>query len=268
MYIRVSELKNLTIRAVDGDIGRCRDFLFDDEHWTVRYLELNTSRWLLGKRVLVSPAVAGVPDLEGKRLPVDITKAAIEGAPGLEQDQPVSRQYEAEFARHYGQMYYWWGVGLWGAGPYPGDILVHGDVPSPTPPREDEPEAEEVVNSIEEDNHLRSAQEVIGYTTHAIDGTLGDVDDFIVDTRTWTICFAVLDTGNWLPGRKVMLPVAWVSGISWGDRAFNIDVTRAALESAPSMEEPLSVESIKSFYAHFGEAGGAGHAPVRPQDAG
>ena len=38
MYVRVSELKNTTISSLDGDIGRCRDFLFDDEHWTVRYL--------------------------------------------------------------------------------------------------------------------------------------------------------------------------------------------------------------------------------------
>lgn len=249
MYSRVSDLRNLTIHSLDGDIGRCRDFLFDDAHWTVRYLELNTSRWLLGRRVLVSPAAVGIPDFDDKRLSVELTKEAIESAPGLEKDQPVSRQYEAEFSRHYGQMYYWWGLGLWGTGSVPGDIRVPDEVALSAQQNEDEAYP---VNSIEKNNHLRSAEEVIGYTTHATDGALGEVDDFIVDTTTWGISFAVLNTRRWLPGRKVMLPVAWVSGISWAERTFQVDVTRAALESAPALEEPLTIESIKAFYSHFG----------------
>lgn len=244
MYVRVSELKNLTISALDGDIGRCRDFLFDDEHWTVRYLEVNTSRWLLGRRVLLSPAVVGIPDLENKRLPVDLARVAIESAPGLDEDQPVSRQYEAAYAQHFGQLYYWWGGGLWGAGPYPGDIISTGQ---PVPPAT-QPEAE----LHDEDNHLRSAEEVIGYRTQAVDGDLGAVHDFILDTRTWTIGFVELDTRRWLPGRKILMPISWSSSISWSERAFNVDVTREAIKTAPEMEEPLSIEAIKAYYAHFG----------------
>ena len=246
MYTRVSELKNLTIAARDGDIGRCRDFLFDDESWTVRYLELNTSRWLLGRRVLISPAVVGEADFDAERLPVDLTRKHIESAPGLGEEQPVSRAYEEEFARHYGHMYYWWGAGLWGAGPYPGNILL---------PKEGAPEPEpDEINSIERENHLRSAKEVHGYVIQAIDGQLGEVDDFIVDTSTWTIGFVVLDTRRWLPGKKVMLPVAWAAGISWADRSFRVDVTKEVLELAPALEEPLTGDDIVAFYAHFGRS--------------
>ncbi|MEE4144883.1 MAG: PRC-barrel domain-containing protein [Halieaceae bacterium] len=244
MYARVSELKNLTISALDGDIGRCRDLLFDDVHWTVRYLEVNTSRWLLGRRVLISPAVVGIPDIENKRLPVEVEKTAIESAPGLDKDQPVSRQYEAAYAQHYGQLYYWWGGGIWGTGPYPGDILSSRAAIPPTPG----PELDD------EDNHLRSADEVIGYKTHAADGDIGEVRDFILDTRTWTIGFVALDTRRWLPGRKILMPVSWVSGISWSTREFHVDVTREAIRTAPEIEEPLSIEAIKAYYAHFGKA--------------
>lgn len=245
MFVRVSELKNLTISALDGDIGRCRDFLFDDENWTVRYLEVNTSRWLLGRRVLVSPAVVGIPDIENKRLPVELEKLAIESAPGLDEDQPVSRQYEAAYARHFGQLYYWWGGDRWGTGPYPGDILSSREAVPPAT----QPGAE--LN--DEDNHLRSADEVVGYKTHAVDGDIGEVLDFILDTHTWTIDFVALDTRRWLPGRKILLPVSWASGISWEARAFNVDVTREAIKTAPQMEEPLSIEAIKAYYAHFGK---------------
>ncbi len=244
MYIRVSELKNLTISSLDGDIGRCRDLLFDDERWTVRYLELNTSRWLLGRRVLISPAVVGIPDPENGRLPVELTRAAIEGAPGLEKDQPVSRQYEAAYAQHFGQLYYWWGGGLWGTGAYPGDILTSTEaIPA---------DRQKEVELDHEDNHLRSAEEVIGYRTRASDGDIGEVNDFVLDTATWTITFAALDTRRWLPGKKVLLPISWVSGISWVDRTFNVDVTSDSIKTAPEMEEPISVEAIKAYFAHFG----------------
>lgn len=245
MYVRVSELKNLTILSNDGDIGRCRDFLFDDEHWTVRYLELNTSRWLLGRRVLISPAVVGMPDLENKRLPVDLTSSAIEAAPGLTEDQPVSRQYEAAYAQHFGQLYYWSGGGLWGAGPYPGDILASREAIAPLQEAERELQRE--------DNHLRSAQEVIGYKVHAADGEIGEVADFVIDTRTWSIVFAALDTRRWLPGRKVLLPVSWTSGISWAGREFSVDVTRESIKTAPEMEEPLTGDTLVKYYAHFGK---------------
>ena len=245
MYIRVSELKNLTIAAADGDIGRCRDFLFDDEHWTVRYLEVNTSRWLLGRRVLLSPAVVGIPDLKNGRLPVELTRSQIESAPGLSEDQPVSRQYEAAYAQHFGQLYYWWGAGIWGTGAYPGDILSSRDIhPAENPAR---------VELDDEDNHLRSAEEVIGYKTHAVDGDIGEVSDFVLDTDTWTIGFAALDTRRWLPGRTVLLPISWASSISWTERAFHVDVSKDAIKTAPEIEEPLSVEAIKGYYAHFGK---------------
>ena len=39
------------LEAVDGDIGRCRDFLFDDRQWVVRYAVVDTGKWLPGRKV-------------------------------------------------------------------------------------------------------------------------------------------------------------------------------------------------------------------------
>tara|TARA_R110002110_G_scaffold66978_2_gene183149 strand:+ start:2651 stop:3400 length:750 start_codon:yes stop_codon:yes gene_type:complete len=242
MYTRLSELKNLSIDAVDGEIGRCRDFLFDDQRWTVRYIEVNTRRWLLGRRVLLSPASLGIPDIAGGRLPVSLSKEEIEKAPGLHEDQPVSRQYEADYADYFGQQPYWIGSGIWGLGAYPGD-LVPRTIPVPTP---DKPADERAT-----DLHLRSASEVTGYRISAVDGELGEVSDFMIDTRSWSIVFVVLDTRRWLPGRTVLLPVAWARDISWADRCFGVDVSVDAIKSAPELQEPVSVEAIKAYLEHF-----------------
>ena len=55
MLYRASELKGYTLDAIDSTLGQCSDFLFDDQHWTIRYMVADTRRWLPGRKVLVSP---------------------------------------------------------------------------------------------------------------------------------------------------------------------------------------------------------------------
>lgn len=41
--------------ASDGEIGHIKDFYFDDQNWTIRYLVADTGIWLPGRQVLISP---------------------------------------------------------------------------------------------------------------------------------------------------------------------------------------------------------------------
>lgn len=240
MLIRTSQLKNARLSARDGVIGKVCDFLFDDEHWTVRYVEANTGNWLRGRRVLISPASLETPNIRAQELPVALTRPEIEGAPGIGEDQPVSRQDEAAHARHFGLRYYWIGGKPWARGGRPIDIV---------------PDASESPASARagDDQRLRSTAEVIGYTTHARDGDIGAVHDFILDTETWSIVFLALDTRKWLPGRRILLPIAWARRVAWTERKLTVDVTRSAIESAPEVAEPVTAEAAVEYLRHFGQ---------------
>jgi hypothetical protein len=48
MLHSIKELKGYVIAAEDGEIGRCKDFLFDDRHWAIRYMVVDTRKWLPG----------------------------------------------------------------------------------------------------------------------------------------------------------------------------------------------------------------------------
>ena len=50
-----SLLISKTIDALDGEIGSVHDLYFDDQTWSVRYLVVDTGKWLSGRKVLVSP---------------------------------------------------------------------------------------------------------------------------------------------------------------------------------------------------------------------
>jgi hypothetical protein len=131
---RVSLLEGLAIGATDGDIGQVDDLYFDDESWTVRFLAVDTSRWLPGRKVLVSPiAVRGV-DLSGRRLVTDLTRAKLEGSPDIDTAKPVSRQREAEWYQYFGYPYYWAGPYRWGPAPLP-SAMATAEPPPATPKR-------------------------------------------------------------------------------------------------------------------------------------
>ena len=55
MLTNASNLKGLTIQALDGELGSVEQFYFDDETWGARYLVVDTGGWRSGREVLISP---------------------------------------------------------------------------------------------------------------------------------------------------------------------------------------------------------------------
>ena len=53
---------------------------------------------------------------------------------------------------------------------------------------------------------LWNASAIKGYAIEASDGDIGTVSDFLFDDVSWQVRWLVVDTGNWLSGRKVLLP--------------------------------------------------------------
>jgi len=243
MLRSVKEIKGYLLQAQDGEIGRCKDFLFDDERWTVRYMMADTGKWLPGREVVISPIPLGKPDWAAKVFPVELTKQQIEDCPALDTNAPVSRQYEIQHFKHYGWPYYWMGNGLWGIGKYP-------SIPMPGVQPEQETE-----NDIEpEKSHLRSVDEVTGYHIQAEDGDIGHVEDFIVDDAIWIIRYLVVDTKNWLPGRSVLVSPEWIETISWEDKKVCVDLTKEAIQDSPAYDPsaPVNREYEIRIYDYYG----------------
>lgn len=105
----VKEVTGYDIQALDGGIGHVEDFILDDEDWTVRYIVVDTRKWLPGRKVLVSPSwtVADAVDWAGSRVKVDLTKEAVKNSPEYDPSAPVNREYELRLYDYYGRPKYW-----------------------------------------------------------------------------------------------------------------------------------------------------------------
>jgi hypothetical protein len=104
------------------------------------------------------------------------------------------------------------------------------------------------------DRHLQSARDVMGYRIAATDGEIGHVDDFIVDDETWALRYMVVDTRNWLPGRKVLVATEWIREVRWTDASAVVDLTREAVRSSPEFDPaaPINREVEVQLYDYYG----------------
>jgi PRC-barrel domain len=100
---------------------------------------------------------------------------------------------------------------------------------------------------------LRNASSIIGNSVKAKDGAIGSIDDMFFDDEQWILRWIVVDTGNWLPGRRVLLP-PHICGIpdAVNDQV-PVDLFRKQIEESPPADEDYpSRQTEADLYAHYG----------------
>ena len=55
MLNKAKTLMGYKLASLDGEIGKVKEFYFDDQHWAIRYLVADTGNWLMDRQVLISP---------------------------------------------------------------------------------------------------------------------------------------------------------------------------------------------------------------------
>jgi hypothetical protein len=101
---------------------------------------------------------------------------------------------------------------------------------------------------------LRSLKAIHGYTVLAKDGDMGKVHDFYFHDDTWIIRYLVVDTGHWLPGRKVLITMGSVGKPNWAGFTFPVDLTREQVEKSPDIDtdQPVSRQQETELHNYFG----------------
>lgn len=101
---------------------------------------------------------------------------------------------------------------------------------------------------------LRSVKEIIGYTLMATDGEIGKCNDFLFEDRPWVIRYMVANTGNWLFGRKVLLPLLALEKPDWITKLLHVNLKKSEIENSPPLDKdaPVSREYEKESFLYYG----------------
>lgn len=242
MLWNLDTLRGYSVRATDDTLGRVRDVLFDDQTFQVRYVTVDTGPWLFGRTVLLVPSVIGQPDAERRELAVRLSREQVKNSPPIEAGKPVERRLEEELHAHYGWDPYWAGAGALGV-PAIGPELLAAELNVPRG-----------ATLAPGDPHLRSGRAIEGYGVAAADGDLGSVDSFLIDLKAWRVRYLVVDTGNWLPGRKVLVALGWVRDFDWSNCHVAVALPRERIAQSPEYDAayPVDEAAERRFEGWYG----------------
>ena len=243
MLYRAKTLENYKLKGKDGEIGKAKEFYFDDSYWAIRYLVADTGNWLVGRQVLISPySLVGISDDE-ENIVVSLTEKQIGECPLLDSDKPVSRQFEESYFDYFKLPAYWNGRYMWGAWPY---IM-----------REEQVRLEDKEEVKSWDPNLRSTKSVTDYHIEATDGEIGHVEDFIIDDETWAIRYLVIDTKNWWGGKKVLISPQWIDRISWDESKVFVNLSKERIKQSPEYSEDILItrDYEDQLHKHYNQKG-------------
>jgi uncharacterized protein (TIGR02271 family) len=108
--------------------------------------------------------------------------------------------------------------------------------------------------------------DIIGYSVYSGDDKVGSVDDMLVDDDG-RFRYLVVNTGAWIFGKKVLLPIGR-SRMSYSDKRVYVDgLTRNQVENLPEYNSDAPIdfdqeERVRGVYRGAGTTPGVGNVPV------
>jgi len=222
MRATTQDLIGLTVHSLDGPVGSVKDLYFDDETWNVQYVVVETGKWLNHRHLLIESRSLKDPIWNGKILLIGLTRDQVEQCPDVSIEKPVYLQKEEELERLYRWPRYWGGT----------DPLF--PVPRNVEPVVDWGRSQATISDWKtwpqktHNQHLRSGQEVIGYSLEAENGIVGKVIDLVVDDTDWSLPFLAVELQHWLEGKIVYVSTRRCQKIEidWSQDLISVDMTK------------------------------------------
>jgi len=100
----------------------------------------------------------------------------------------------------------------------------------------------------------RNIKHFYGVKLHASDGEIGHVKDFYFDDQKWVIRYAVVDTGSWLLGRRVLIAPHAFGNADQNRALLLVNLTRQQIKDSPPIEshKPVSRQYEEEYYRYYG----------------
>lgn len=87
----------------------------------------------------------------------------------------------------------------------------------------------------------------------ATDGEIGEVKEFYFDDETWAVRYLIIETGNWLSNKKVLIAPHALQAPDWTNKNFPINLTKEQIKNSPDVDtdQPVSLRQEIEIYRHY-----------------
>jgi uncharacterized protein YrrD len=93
-----------------------------------------------------------------------------------------------------------------------------------------------------------------GFTIGATDGMIGHVKDFYLDDKAWVIRYLVVETGDWLSHRHVLISPIAINQPNWSEKIFPAAITQEQVKNSPGIDtdKPVSRQHEVRYLDYYG----------------
>ena len=238
MYRSLKQIQHYSLLTKNEEACKLEDLFFNETTWKTQYLVVKTGSFFSARNVLLNPVIVEKIIDADKKIQLLISNDHVKKCPSVNSVLPISLEAELLLAK------YWEWIPKDAEGPLPPEAGHSIEV-------EAETESKDLSERAAE-SKLRSYEEVKGYTIYAPDGHFGHIEDFLFDDD-WLIRYAVVDTRNWIPGKRVLLPVGQIEEVKWAEHSLHVEASCELVKSAPAYDESKGVtpEDEEAVRNHF-----------------
>jgi uncharacterized protein YrrD len=101
---------------------------------------------------------------------------------------------------------------------------------------------------------LCSLKDLDGFSIHAADGDIGQVNELYFDDTQWVVRYFVVKTGFWLASKKVLLSPISIKHVNREDKTLNVAITREQVKNSPDIDtqKPVARQYEVDFLGYYG----------------
>ncbi|MEO5969087.1 MAG: PRC-barrel domain-containing protein [Bdellovibrionia bacterium] len=98
-----------------------------------------------------------------------------------------------------------------------------------------------------------STHELLNFLVVAKDGNVGYLDDFYIDDEYWVIRYIMVESGDWLHRKDVVIATQMIERVDLSSRRIFLNTIREQVESSPHIHRGrvISREQETEYYDHF-----------------
>ncbi|KGX90758.1 hypothetical protein N781_06560 [Pontibacillus halophilus JSM 076056 = DSM 19796] len=205
-----SDLEHYHLQASDGEIGNVQDLYFDWTHWTVRYVVVDTRKWLPGKKVILSPYVFHTVVQEEETLYMTKSKGSIQELPSVEAQIKSTDSDDVSYA------------------PYD-HARFHRDEQ----------------DGWNRNNRMQSVNELSfdSFPFYTEEGErVGTITDVLIENKTWDIRYLVVRTESTFQQSYILVSPEWLFQREMEEMGvFYLNMNKETLEKVPSYDGESNV---------------------------
>ena len=97
---------------------------------------------------------------------------------------------------------------------------------------------------------LRSVETISSAGIFASDGPMGNIYSLLVETKTWSIRYLIVDTSHILPGKLVLLTTQAISRLDWDKKSVIASVTADSIRKSPAYDVDSEISREYEAFLH------------------